>query len=161
MSNADKPSGGGDVPWEDSSPVAQHEAFPLDPTADKTVAEVFGEIVWLMTQDPNCQELKIRDLERLVMPAILLKQFHITYAPVPAGHTVKGDVVHTAEATPGQTGKAMTALQPLQAELYALVSEDVAARLDDLAGGLVMSLPDWRSGTLRKTILTASLPMVR
>jgi hemolysin-activating ACP:hemolysin acyltransferase len=55
----------------------------VDPVAGKSVAEIFGEIVWLMSQDKEARDLQIKDLEHLVMPAILLKQFHITYAPVP------------------------------------------------------------------------------
>lgn len=51
----------------------------LDPVAGKTVAEILGEIVWLRTQDPTARDLPIREIERLVIPAILLKRFHIEY----------------------------------------------------------------------------------
>lgn len=47
--------------------------------AGKTVAAVLGEIVWLMTQSREYRDLKLLDLERLIMPALLLKQFKITY----------------------------------------------------------------------------------
>lgn len=55
----------------------------IDPVAGKTVAEILGEIVWLMTQDPAGRELKVSEIEALVMPAILAKRFHIKYAKVP------------------------------------------------------------------------------
>jgi hypothetical protein len=55
----------------------------IDPVAGKTVAEILGEIVWLMTQDPAGREMKVSEIESLVMPAILQKRFHIKYAQVP------------------------------------------------------------------------------
>ena len=45
----------------------------------KTVSQVFGEIVWLLSQCVQWRELRISDLERLIMPAIVLKQFQIEY----------------------------------------------------------------------------------
>ena len=56
---------------------------PPDPVAGKTVAEILGEIVWLMTQDPAGREMKVSDIEQLIMPAILQRRFHIKYANVP------------------------------------------------------------------------------
>lgn len=55
----------------------------VDPVAGKTVAEILGEIVWLMTQDPAGREMKVAEIEALVMPAILARRFHIKYAQVP------------------------------------------------------------------------------
>ena len=43
----------------------------VDPVAGKTVAEILGEIVWLMTQDPTGREMKVAEIEALIMPAIL------------------------------------------------------------------------------------------
>lgn len=54
----------------------------IDPVAGKTVAEILGEIVWLMTQDAAGREMKVSEIEKLVMPAILQKRFHINYAQV-------------------------------------------------------------------------------
>ena len=45
----------------------------------KTVSQVLGEITWLMTQSPRHKAIPLGDLEWLVMPAILLKQFRIFY----------------------------------------------------------------------------------
>lgn len=53
-----------------------------DPVSGKTVAEILGEIVWLMTQDSDARNLPIYEIERIVMPAILLRKFHIKYAQV-------------------------------------------------------------------------------
>ncbi len=61
----------------------QSDTKHVDPVAGKTVAEILGEIVWLMTQDPAGREMKVAEIEALVMPAILAKRFHINYARVP------------------------------------------------------------------------------
>ncbi|MGV8988140.1 MAG: toxin-activating lysine-acyltransferase [Cypionkella sp.] len=61
----------------------QVQAKMVDPVAGKTVAEILGEIVWLMTQDPAGRELKIAEIEALIMPAILQKRFHIKYSQIP------------------------------------------------------------------------------
>lgn len=73
-SEGDVPRGAGDV---------DAGSRPVDPVAGKTVAEILGEIVWLMTQDPAGREMKVAEIEALVMPAILAKRFHIKYAKVP------------------------------------------------------------------------------
>ena len=62
---------------------AQPGTKTVDPVAGKTVAEILGEIVWLMTQDPAGREMKVAEIEALVMPAILARRFHIKYAQVP------------------------------------------------------------------------------
>jgi cytolysin-activating lysine-acyltransferase len=48
-------------------------------TVPPTNATLLGEIVWLMTQVPIYKQLKIGDLEWLVMPPLLLKQFKLFY----------------------------------------------------------------------------------
>ncbi len=44
----------------------------------KTIAQLLGEITWLMTQSPRHRALALGDLDWLVMPAILLRQFRIS-----------------------------------------------------------------------------------
>jgi hypothetical protein len=80
----------------------QVQAKVVDPVAGKTVAEILGEIVWLMTQDPAGREMKVAAIEQLVMPAILQRRFHIKYAQVP-------DVRHQGDAT----------LQPVSVSIFA------------------------------------------
>ena len=90
--------------------------------ADKTVSAVLGEIVWLMSQSPEFKQYLISDLEWLVMPPILLRQFRLFY----------------------HEGK------PAAVVLYARVSPDVAARLD--AGAPTLRAQDWRSGEVMKVV---------
>jgi cytolysin-activating lysine-acyltransferase len=82
----------------------------------KTVAQVLGEIAWLMTQSPRHKAIPLGDLEWLLMPAILLRQFRIFY---------KGE-------------------QPVGAALWALADELVARRID--AGETRLAAVEWKSG---------------
>ena len=92
----------------------------------KTVAQVLGEIVWLMTQSPRHKAIPIGDLEWLVMPAILLRQFRIFY---------QGE-------------------QPVGVALWALADELVAKRID--AGDRRLAAVEWKSGAhLRMVELVA------
>ena len=90
--------------------------------APKTVAQVFGEITWLMTQSPRHKAIALGDLEWLVMPAILLRQFRIFY---------KGE-------------------QPVGVALWALADKLVARRID--AGDRRLTAMEWKSGTTMRIV---------
>jgi cytolysin-activating lysine-acyltransferase len=102
-------------------------AIPVDAQAQaalapKTVAQVLGEITWLMTQSPRHKVIPLGDLEWLLMPAILLRQFRIFY---------KGE-------------------QPVGVALWALADEFVARRID--AGDKRLAAVEWKSGTNMRII---------
>ena len=90
--------------------------------APKTVAQVLGEITWLMTQSPRHKAIPLGDLEWLVMPAILLRQFRIFY---------KGE-------------------QPVGVALWALADDLVAKRID--AGDRRLTAVEWKSGTAMRIV---------
>jgi cytolysin-activating lysine-acyltransferase len=90
--------------------------------APKTVAQVLGEIAWLMTQSPRHKSIPLGDLEWLLMPAILLRQFRIFY---------HGE-------------------QPVGVALWALADELVAQRID--AGDRRLTAVEWKSGTNMRII---------
>jgi cytolysin-activating lysine-acyltransferase len=92
--------------------TAQAHAEP----APKTVAQVLGEITWLMTQSPRHKAIRLGDLEWMLMPAIILKQFRIFY---------RGE-------------------RPVGVAVWALVDELVAKRID--AGDRRLTAVEWKSG---------------
>ena len=98
--------------------AAQAQAEP----PPKTVAQVLGEITWLMTQSPRHKAIPLGDLEWLLMPAILLRQFRIFY---------KGE-------------------QPVGVALWALADDLVAKRID--AGDKRLTAVEWKSGTTMRII---------
>jgi cytolysin-activating lysine-acyltransferase len=91
-------------------------------SAPKTVAQVLGEITWLMTQSPRHKAIALGDLEWLVMPAILLRQFRIFY---------KGE-------------------QPVGVALWALADDLVAKRID--AGDRRLTAVEWKSGAIMRIV---------
>jgi cytolysin-activating lysine-acyltransferase len=98
-----------------ADPITDHAHAQTGPPS-KTVAQVLGEIAWLMTQSPRHKAVPIGDLEWLLMPAILLRQFRIFY---------QGE-------------------QPVGVALWALADELVARRID--AGDTRLAAVEWKSG---------------
>lgn len=84
----------------------------------RTVAQVMGEIVWLLSQSPQHKNFFISDLEWLVMTPILLNQFRIFYAPD----------------------------RPIGVALWAYVNERVDERLS--GGNARLAPADWKSGDI-------------
>ena len=84
--------------------------------APKTVAQMLGEIVWLMSQSPIHKQLFIGDLEWFAMPAILLEQFRIFYGPN----------------------------APAAVAFWANISEETEARLE--SGAHKLRPDEWRNG---------------
>ena len=99
-----------------AEPITAH-ARGQSGSPSKTVAQVLGEITWLMTQSPRHKAIPLGDLEWLLMPALLLRQFRIFY---------KGE-------------------QPVGVALWALVDDLVAKRIDD--GDNRLSAVEWKSGS--------------
>ena len=81
-----------------------------------TFASTMGQAVWLMTLSLPHREIPIREIERLIAPALLLKQFRLY-----------------------SKGK-----QPVAFLTWATVSYPLKEQLE--AGGTLHDLKDWRSG---------------
>jgi cytolysin-activating lysine-acyltransferase len=105
-----------DASLKNTSAIAEHARGQTAPPS-KTVAQVLGEIAWLMTQSPRHKAVPLGDLEWLVMPALLLRQFRIFY---------HGE-------------------QPVGVALWALADELVAKRID--AGDTRLAAVEWKSGS--------------
>ena len=83
---------------------------------------MLGEIAWLMTQSPRHKAMSLGDLEWLVMPAILLRQFRIFY---------QGE-------------------RPVGVALWALADQLVAKRID--AGDTRLTAVEWKSGASKRIV---------
>ena len=108
-------SGPHDASFTNTNTITGHAREQTAPPP-KTVAQVLGEITWLMTQSPRHKSMPLGDLEWLLMPAILLRQFRVFY---------KGE-------------------QPVGVALWALADELVAKRIDD--GDKRLAAVEWKSG---------------
>lgn len=86
-----------------------------------TIAHMLGEIVWVCSQSPIYKNLKISDIEWLLMPPILLEQYR---------------VFHNDKT-------------PVGFALWALLSEEVEKRINDnIVKGVPVRLTpqEWKSG---------------
>lgn len=96
------------------------------PFQPKTVSQVLGEIVWLMTQSRIHKQLFVGDLEWFAMPAILCEQFRVFYGTSPSG------------APEG------AAPPPAAVALWAYVTQETADRLE--AGDHKLRPDEWQAG---------------
>ncbi len=91
------------------SPEAPSKGVP-------TVSDIFGQAVWLMTQSPAHRNFFLSDLEWMVMPPLLARQFRIF---------------------PGKN-------QPIGIALWASLTEEAEQRL--LSGNVRLAPQDWNAG---------------
>lgn len=105
-----------------AKPQVTYSSQDITQPAAKTVAQVLGEITWLMTQSPRHKTIQLADLEWMVMAPVLLKQFRIFY---------KGE-------------------QAVGVAFWALADEMVAKRID--AGDKRLAAAEWKSGTIKRIV---------
>jgi cytolysin-activating lysine-acyltransferase len=120
------------------------------PPHPKTVAEVLGEIVWLMSQSPAHKHSFIADLEWMVMPPVLLSQFRLFHGAAPAqpgalppatgtsGPTAVGGAVAQGQPLVGKQEQ-----RPIGVAFWAMVDAETESRL--AAGGARLRPQDWRA----------------
>ncbi len=65
-----------DTPSTSSGKTSGNNAVAVTGT-QATLGQTFGEMVWLLTQSPVHKQLKIADIEWLLMPAIVLGQARV------------------------------------------------------------------------------------
>ncbi|MEM7069953.1 MAG: toxin-activating lysine-acyltransferase [Pseudomonadota bacterium] len=85
----------------------------MDP---KTFGSTFGIVVWLMTMDKRYADVLVKELEKKILPAILLQQFKL--------YSKKS--------------------QPVAFLTWAAVSDEIKVKIDK--GNTELELTDWRSG---------------
>lgn len=108
------------------APLTEEEARKRA-VASKMIAASFGEVVSLMTRSERHAHLAVRDLEWLVAPAIVTRQFAIAEAQM----------------------KANGAVVPIGAVLWAFVSSEVDERLAaDPSAPMKLAPAEWKSGSI-------------
>lgn len=106
--------------------------------APRTAAEAIGQIVWLLSQSPLHRELRLKDLEWSIMPAVMKEQFRIfRFGPLPQ--------ISGVDPSALPAGFDRTALEqlPLGVALWAHLSPEAEAKLDRQEH---LALEDWNSG---------------
>ncbi len=112
---------------EDSRPDLTPEEAQKHAAVGKQMVAAFGSLVTLLMRSEKDRPRPIADLEWMVAPAISTGQFAI------------------ADAQSKKTG----AISPIGAVLWAMVSEEVDAKLSNTSNEHVQLQPqDWRSGNI-------------
>lgn len=107
--------------------------------APRTVAEALGQIVWLLSQSALHKELRIKDLEYTMMPAILHEQFRLfSIGPTPGFDGVDPEVLRKS----GFTREGLQNM-PLGVAIWARLSPEAEQKLER---GEKLSLDEWKSG---------------
>jgi cytolysin-activating lysine-acyltransferase len=101
--------------------------------AAKQIAAAFGEFVTLLMRSPADKHHTLSDLEWLMVPALMHRQFAL------------------AEAQSKETG----VVSPVGGVLWAYVSEEVDQRLSDPANPMRLKPNEWRSGDIPWIILAS------
>lgn len=109
------------------------------PTGLPTVADAFGQIVWLLTRSPLHREMKLKDLEWSFLPPLVHEQFRIfRFGPL------NGVEVEDLVEAPGvRLDPAALETMPLGVALWALLSEEAEAKLERNER---LTPEEWRSG---------------
>ena len=113
------------------APKLSEEEAKKRAVAAKQIAAGFGELVTLLMRSPADKHHTLGDLEWLVVPALVHRQYAL------------------AEAQSKETG----AVSPVGGVLWAFVSEDVCKRLSDLSAPVRLKPNEWRSGDIPWIIL--------
>jgi cytolysin-activating lysine-acyltransferase len=107
--------------------------------APRTVAEAIGQITWLLSQSPLHREMRIKDLEWSMMPAVVNEQFRIfRFGPLPG---LEG--ADPASFAKMGLDKAGLEQLPLGVAIWAHLSPEAEAKLE---AGQHLDLTDWKSG---------------
>jgi cytolysin-activating lysine-acyltransferase len=105
--------------------------------APRTAAEALGQIVWLLSQSPLHRELRLKDLEWSIMPAVMKEQFRIfRFGPLPG-------LADPAAALPPGLDKTAIEQLPLGVAIWAKLSAEAEAKLER---GERLEVEEWTSG---------------
>ena len=98
------------------------------------MAQTFAQIVAVLMRDPNFRNMRLADLEWLVLPPVMAGQFRLAQAPSPQGR-VKG-----------QEGGVLV---PVAVALWARVSPDIDKGLSENLDKQIRLRPnEWASGDI-------------
>jgi cytolysin-activating lysine-acyltransferase len=116
-------------------------------TAQARFAQSFTSIVSVLMRDTNFKKLRLADLEKLVIPAIMTGQWRLAHSRV--------------APTAGAGGDQKVRIVPAAVAIWARVSEAVDKRLSETLDSPLALRPDeWTSGDIIWLIAIAGDPRV-
>lgn len=107
-------------------------------------AQSFAQIVAVLMRDPNFRNMRLADLEWLVLPPVMAGQFRLAQAPSPQGHVR------------GQEGGVLV---PVAVAVWARVSPQIDKQLSEKLDAPVRLRADqWASGNIPWLMAAAGNP---
>jgi cytolysin-activating lysine-acyltransferase len=115
------------------------------------MAQTFSQVVSVLMRDPSCKDLKIADLEWLVLPPLMSGQFRLAHAARPADGA--------PPAGGADKERRIGALVPVAVALWARVSPLVDKALsENLETNVRLSASAWTSGDILWLLAVAGNP---
>ena len=143
------PSLGGKNGSTPRPPTATQEKKPVTRPRDARqarFAQSFSQIVAVLMRDANFRNMRLADLEWLVLPPVMAGQFRLGHAMRPAGKTQKGAGISV----------------PVAVALWARVSPDIDKGLSEALDKPVHLRPNqWASGNILWLMAAAGDPRAK
>ena len=131
----DKAAAGADANGAGSAQRAAKPAVRPRDARQARFAQSFAQIVAVLMRDPNFRQMRLADLEWLVLPPVMAGQFSLAQAPSPAW------------PRQGQGGQEGGVLVPVAVALWARVSAAIDKGLsENLDKPVRLRAGDWASG---------------
>ncbi|MEM9029991.1 MAG: toxin-activating lysine-acyltransferase [Pseudomonadota bacterium] len=123
----------------------------------RTMAQSFSDIITILIRTEPFRDMPLKDLEWLVVPALMRHQFALAHAT--KNETNKTE---TPESPNGESGDKDGPPMPVGLVMWASVSPDVDAkfRADKTSALITMAREDWASGDIPWIIVAAGMPQV-
>ena len=141
------PSLGGKNGSTPQPPTATQEKKPIARPRDARqarFAQSFSQIVAVLMRDPNFRNMRLADLQWLVLPPVMAGQFKLAQVPIPQGRA-KGQ--EAGKAPQGATAQEGGVLVPMAVALWARVSPEIDKGLSESLEKQVRLRPNqWASG---------------
>ncbi len=110
------------------------------------MAQTFAQVVGVLMRDPNFRNMRLADLEWLVLPPVMAGQFRLGHAMRPAGKTQQGAGISV----------------PVAVALWARVSPDIDKGLSEALDKPVHLRPNqWASGDILWLMAAAGDPRAK
>lgn len=135
-----------------SGPAAKTAATPRQATAPTDLrqakyAQAFSQIIAVLMRDRNFRNMRLADIEWLVLPPLLAGQFRLGHAE--ARRPEAGSSTDAAKANGASARRDGSALIPVAAALWARVSPAIDKRLSENLDKPVLLQPnEWASGEI-------------
>ena len=143
-------------------PTATQEKKPVTRPRDARqarFAQSFAQIVAVLMRDRNFRNMRLADLEWLVLPPVMAGQFRLAQVPMPQGRAKGQEAGKSPQVANAQEGGVLV---PVAVALWARVSPDIDKGLSEALDKPVHLRPNqWASGNILWLMAAAGDPRAK